>query len=168
MNAKRFARHHLACCISPEDMALLLPIWITSGSCFALIYPGTNDVPLAIPSRSRPSQQFCPVVIDVVLVLVLRRRRLTCIYIPSSFRLVAEVREPMESFLISDENASATSHESSQPATREVYPSSTDFISARSFYFFPLRKICDDSRLFLTETSLFKRQVISDTWEKFI
>ncbi|EGI69701.1 hypothetical protein G5I_01608 [Acromyrmex echinatior] len=28
----------------------LLPIWITSGSCFALIHPGTNDVP---PTTSR-------------------------------------------------------------------------------------------------------------------
>lgn len=52
MNAKRFAQHHLACCIYiSRDMALL-PIWITSGSCFALIYPGTNDVPPAL-SRSR-------------------------------------------------------------------------------------------------------------------
>lgn len=54
MNAKRFAQHHLALAAYISwDMALL-PIWITSGSCFALIHSGTNDVPPS-PSRSCPS-----------------------------------------------------------------------------------------------------------------
>lgn len=102
----------LAVCI-PWDMALL-PIWITSGSCFALIHPGTNDVPPS-PSRSCPS---------AIPSTISSRPRVS---IPGSFRLVfAQVREPMESFLISDESA--------LPRTKVRAPfSSTDFISARFF-----------------------------------
>jgi len=55
----------------PGDVALL-PIWITSGSCFALIHAGTNDVPSA-PSRSRA---------PAILSTMLRRRRcFACIYL---------------------------------------------------------------------------------------
>jgi len=55
----------------PGDMALL-PIWITSGSCFALIHPGTNDVPPA-PSRSR-----APAILST---MPRRRRCFACIYL---------------------------------------------------------------------------------------
>lgn len=54
----------------PRDMALL-PIWITSGSCFALIHPGTNDVP---PTTSRSRTSAIP------STLPQRCRRLACIY----------------------------------------------------------------------------------------
>lgn len=75
--------------------------------------------------------------------------------IPGLFHLVlAEVREPIESFLISDENAIGTSYESSQ----SVHPSWTDFISA----LFPLRKIFKDS-LLLPKTVLLSWQVPDDT-----
>lgn len=104
--------------ISLWDMALL-SIWITSGSCFALIHPGTNDVP---PSPSRSCFSAIPSTISSRLVSSRPR-----VSISGSFRLVfAQVREPMESFLISDENALSR--------TKVHAPfSSTDFISARFF-----------------------------------
>lgn len=133
MNAKRLAQHHLAlaACIS-WDMALLL-IWITSGFCFALIHPGTNDVP-ASPSRSCPS----------AIPSTISPRLASRVSIPGSFRLVF-AQEPIESFLISDESALP------RPRTKVGAPfSSADFISARFFFrvarFLSLCKICDDTR----------------------
>lgn len=90
----------------PGDMALL-PIWITSGSCFALIHSSTNDVPLT-PSCSRTSAIPSTIPAPSTSRVYLSR---------GLFHLVlAKVREPIESFLISDENAIATSYESSQLA----------------------------------------------------
>lgn len=131
MNAKRLAQHHLALAAYISwDMALL-PIWITSGSCFALIHPGTNDVP-ASPFRF-PMSLGNPVD-DLV----------SRVSISGSFRLVF-AQEPMESFLISDESALP------RPRTKVGAPfSSADFISARFFFrvarFLSLCKICDDTR----------------------
>lgn len=87
-----------------------------------------------------------------------RSRLVSRVSIPGSFRLVfAEVRKPMESFLISDESAL------SRPRTKVHAPfSSTDFISARFFrvarFFFPpyARSAMIHGRLFLTETALFE------------
>lgn len=99
--------------ISPGDMALL-PIWITSGSCFALIHPGTNDVPPGAPSRSRSR--------------AIPSTSRACIYPRVYFiSFLPEYREPIESFLISDENAIATSYESSQSAGGAALPGLTLF-----------------------------------------
>lgn len=158
MNAKRFAQHHLALAAYISwDMALL-PIWITSGSCFALIHSGTNDVPPS-PSRS------CPSAIPSTISPRLAAR----VSIPGSFRLVfAQIREPMESFLISDESALP------RPPVKVGAPfSSTDFISARFFFrvvrFLSLRKICDDTRSAVSDGNgvigIGKQQSLGSTFE---
>lgn len=86
-----------------------------------------------------------------------RSRLVSRVSIPGSSRLVfAEVRKPMESFLISDESALPRSR------TKVHAPfSSIDFISAQFFrvarFFFPYaRSAMIHGRLFLTETALFE------------
>lgn len=134
MNAKRFAQHHLALpAYISWDMALL-PIWITSGSCFALIHSGTNDVPPS-PSRS------CPSAIPSTI-----SPRLACIY-PGfiSSRFCSNTRT--ESFLISDESALPRPPGESWRALflNRLYFRS--LLLPRSVVrFLSLRKICDDTR----------------------
>lgn len=129
----------------PWDMAPLL-IWITSGSCFALIHPDTNDVPPS-PSRSCPSAIHVDDSVSYVYLF------------PGSFRLVfAQVRKPMESFLISDESRSAAiSYESS----RGLFLNRLYFrpvLPRRSFFFLLpyARSAMIHGRLFLTEAALFE------------
>lgn len=127
----------------PGDMALL-PIWITSGSCFALIHPGTNDsILLTYLGNS---------VDDASAVDVSR------ISIPGLFHLVlAEAGEPIESFLISGENAIATSYESSV-GERCALPGLTLFP-----LFFPCTKSAMIYCCFWMETVLFGWQVTDDS-----
>lgn len=105
------------------------------------LYPGSH--PSAIPS-TMPSAAAAAVSV------------VSRVSISGSFRLVVEVREPMESFLISDENATATplQYESSQSARaapytldrlyfRSVLSERRSFSSVRDLRWFTIRMFPD-------------------------
>lgn len=200
MNAKRFARHHLAAAAYPRGYGAARP----DNECFLFcphpsrplmtfrLHPSPRHPSPSSSSLARTSAKHQAKHLPLFLLFTRfqrfsrrchrapsppRERHRRRVSIPASFRLVAEVRaerEPMESFLISDENGTATEVHSrrAHPSTRRPYFRSvlprrrfSSFLYLFFFFYFVVfyfffffghaRSAMIHGRLFLTEAALF-------------